>query len=133
MNNQLITDKLKKYFSDQNNILLAFLFGSTAAGRNSARSDVDVAVRLADGYSQTEVDKIWREIETIAQKEVDLVVLNDCRPTIAWTALRGKPLLIRNYRLYLSMITRVSAEAEDFREFVLDFWRWRKKLGGTFA
>lgn len=125
--------KLKSYFEKEPKVVMAFLFGSVAKGRQINESDVDLAVWLKDGYSLKDTNKIWRDAEILIGKNIDLIALNQARPTIGWAALRGEPIVIKNYRLYLRKMLEFSSEAEDFQEFVLDFWNLRKKLKGTFA
>ncbi|MBI1987422.1 MAG: nucleotidyltransferase domain-containing protein [Nitrospinae bacterium] len=123
-------EKLRHYFSQKEEVELAFLFGSAASGRMLSESDVDVAIWLKDFQNQQEINRLWGELEDLLRKEVDLVLLNRASPTIAWAALRGYPLLIRDHRLYLNLLLEVSREAEDFQDFVIDLWRWRRRIQG---
>lgn len=129
-----IISKLKTFFEGEESIKMAFLFGSAAKGRQTLESDVDVAVWFGQEYTLDDVDKLQGKIMDLLHRDnVDLIVLNQARPTIAWAAMRGKPLVIRDYRLYLRKMLDFSAEAEDFREFTFDLWRLRRKLRGSFA
>lgn len=112
---------------------MAFLFGSAAAEREISESDVDVAVWFGKDYTIEEVGKLQSGIESLLHRNVDLIVLNHARPTIAWAAMRGKALIIRNYRLYLRKMLDFSLEAEDFRSFIFELWALRRKLRGEFA
>lgn len=123
-------ERLRRYFSQKEGVELAFLFGSAAKGRMLPESDVDVAIWLKDPQNQEEINRLWGDLEDLLRKEVDLILLNRASPTIAWAALRGYPLLIQDYRLYLSLLLEVSREAEDFQDFVIDLWRWRRRIRG---
>jgi hypothetical protein len=61
-------------------------------------------------------------MERMTGREVDLIVLNDAAPTIAASALQGIPVVIKDRRLYLDFLLRVSGEAADYREWVESFW-----------
>lgn len=89
------------------------------------RSDVDVAIYLVNKYSIEDINHIAVELENLLGKDVDLIVLNQANASIAWAALRGIPILIRDRAFYLRYMLDVSREAEDFREWVLDLWRLR--------
>lgn len=72
-------------------VAAVYLFGSVAAGRDHARSDVDVAVLYRDGY----VPDGWARLELIADlslrlgREVDVAVLNDASPILGMQVLRN--------------------------------------------
>lgn len=126
-----IAARLGHFFSHRANIRMAFLFGSQARGKAGALSDVDVAVFFEPGYTQDDVALLWNELEDMLKKNVDLLVLNNAAPVLAWPALRGKPLLIRDRRFYLEYMLETSREAEDFMEYIVDLWRWRMRIRGN--
>lgn len=119
-------EKLKKFFEEKEKIIMAFLFGSFAKGKNWKNSDVDIAVYLKD-YSENEIIKLWNELEDLLKKDVDLIILNTCKPLIAWEALRGEKILIKDHNLYLDLLLNVSSEAIDLQEFILDVYKMRKE------
>lgn len=113
---------------------MAFIFGSVAADLAGSESDIDIAVYFAptdnkriEWESQTQYpteDKIWFDLERLTGKEVDLLVLNRAPVTIVDTILRGgRPLFIRDRKVYLELLLRTSREAEDYRDFIEDFWK----------
>jgi predicted nucleotidyltransferase len=129
---------LKEYFEKRDDVLMAFLFGSFAKARLHSESDIDVAVyfRPKSNYLEWEEfdmeydaeDKIWLDIERILHRNVDLVVLNRARCCIASSAINGIPIIIKDRGLYLDFMLRVTAEAEDFRETVEDYWRIKQAI-----
>jgi predicted nucleotidyltransferase len=119
---------LKGFFASREDIILAFLFGSVASGKTRDDSDVDIAVYFAEGYTKKAVNLLWSELEKLLESQVDLVLLNKDNPTLAWSALRGIPLLIRDRSFYLEYMLRVSREAEDLQDFIIDLYRRRKAL-----
>lgn len=123
-------NKLKKFFQAKKEISLAFLFGSQAKGKASLRSDYDIAVWFKDSPSLEKTEKLWGEIISLLDREVDLVVLNEARPTVAWAALRGKRLLLRDFPLFIKLLLSVSVEAEDIQDFNIDLWKLRARVGG---
>lgn len=121
--------KLKKYFHDKKDVQMAFLFGSIISGRHATDSDVDIAVYLTND----EVSRIWGEVETLLHANVDLIVLNDAKPAIAWSAICGERISIKDEKLFLDYYLKTSSEAEDFCDYIIDFWNWRKKIRGEKA
>jgi uncharacterized protein len=125
--------RIKDYLLKRQDLCMAFVFGSEASRSAGSESDLDIAVYFKptggeiEWESQTrypEEDRIWLDIEKLAGKDVDLLILNRAASTIADTVLReGKPLFIRDKGIYLDLLLRVSREAEDFREFIEDFYK----------
>jgi predicted nucleotidyltransferase len=119
---------LKDFFFKREEITLAFLFGSQAKGSTHPKSDFDIAVWFKNDPSIEQVNQLWDDIVKLLHKEVDLVVLNSARPTVAWAALRGNKILIRDFALYLRLFLNISREAEDMQNFTFEFWNWKKRL-----
>jgi predicted nucleotidyltransferase len=127
--------RIKDYLFKRQEICMAFVFGSEASRSAGSESDLDIAVYFTptrgeiEWESQTqypEEDRIWLDIEKLAGKDVDLLILNRAASTIADTVLReGKPLFIRDEKIYLDFLLRVSLEAEDYRDFVEDFYKMK--------
>ncbi|MGQ9780015.1 MAG: type VII toxin-antitoxin system MntA family adenylyltransferase antitoxin [Bacillota bacterium] len=126
-NLKVLSAKLGEYLASRNDVVLAFLFGSYPKGKATGRSDVDVAVYFSRAYNLATVNELTSALETLLQKNVDLIVLNEANPSVAWAALRGIPLLIRDRAFYLQYMLDVSREAEDFGEFIDDLWRLRRE------
>ncbi len=130
---------MRKYFEKRDDVTFAFLFGSTAKGHPTPLSDVDVAVyfypkrRRPLEYEELvyykEEDRIWGELERIAKKEVELLVLNRSPSTIAASAIRGVPIIIKDFGLYLDFMEVVTSEAIDFRELLVEDFIERYERG----
>lgn len=124
-------NQLRAFFSDHLNVGMAFLFGSRARGKTGPESDVDIAIYLLPGYTRQNIYDIWNALEDMLRKKVDLLLLNDSAPLLAWSALKGKRLFIRDSNFYVQYMLDISREAEDFQAYVLDWWRWRMKIKGA--
>lgn len=138
----MITDSdmktLRTYFEKGKEIAFAFLFGSQAKGTATGLSDVDIGVYFYPQKKhpieyEEEVfyageDEIWADLERIVGKEVELIVLNRVPATVAASAIRGIPLLIDDWGLYLDFMQVVTREAEDFMDFVIKDYDERAAL-----
>lgn len=110
---------------------MAFLFGSAARGRQTADSDLDVAVYFfatppgAEWEAQREYaeeDRIWTEVERITSMDTDLLVLNRAPATVAYAVLEEDcPIIIKDVSLYWGFFLAVSSAAEDFRQLTREF------------
>jgi len=131
---------LKEYFGKRDDVAFAFLYGSQAKGTSTRLSDVDVAVYFypkqrhpiefeeSDYYNENE-DDIWRELENLLRKDVELLVLNRAPSIISASALRGIPIVINDYRLYLDFMLIITDLADDFAEFLISDYKERNKIG----
>jgi len=126
--NDTISPLLKDYFQDRTDIAFAFLFGSQARGQATRLSDVDIAVyfypekrhpiQFEEEVFYKGEDDIWAELERMLHKEVELLVLNRVSSSVAASAIRGIPLAINDWGLYIDFMEVVTEEAEDFREMI---------------
>jgi len=126
-------DQIKNYLLKRHEVSMAFIFGSVSLGSAGDDSDLDIAIYFKTPNGEIEweshaqyptEDRIWLDLERLAGREVDLLVLNRAPATIVDTILReGRPLFVRNRKTYLDLLLRVGNEAEDYRNFVVDFFK----------
>ena len=121
-------NQLKSYFQSLKDISFVFLFGSCASGRTFKESDVDIAIYFKEEYSFERVKKIWSDLEDLLKKNIDLITLNTAPPLVGYSGIRGKAIVINDYATYLEYMLRISQEAEDFSEFLLDMWKLKEKF-----
>ncbi len=120
-----IIESLRIYFEKRDDVCLSFLFGSQAKSVSCQESDVDLAVYLNDESAESQ---IWLDVERIVKREVDLIILNRAKPIISWEAIKGIPIIIKDYRLYLDFLIEVSWEAQDLIEFNIDAWKMKEEV-----
>src|SRR3972149_9185108 len=131
-------ETLKSYFSTRKEIAFAFLFGSQARGSATKLSDVDIAVyfypkerhpiEYEEAVFYPSEDKIWSDLERIVKREIEMLVLNRVSASVAASAIRGTPLAINDWVLYLDFMEVVTHEAEDFREMFFEHFLERMKI-----
>lgn len=127
-----IIRRFSEYFAGRDDVTMAFLFGSWARGNVCVESDMDVAVyfkssREASGDEEfASEDEVWGDIERICGREVDLLILNRAAPFVAFSAVRGIPLVIKDRNLYISFLFNAMTEALDYQEFVESWWRMKR-------
>lgn len=137
MNVDKILERLKVYFEKRDDISFAYLFGSWAKQQEGIDSDVDIAIYFEPkgNYEWERTDfrsdsekSIWLDIEQIIEREVDLLILNRATPTIADSALRGIPIIIKNHNVYMDFLLRITSEAIDFRQWIESYWNLKEKM-----
>ena len=76
-----------------------------------------------------ERNDIWKNLETILKKEVELLVLNRAPSIIASSAISGIPLAINDHGLYLDFMLIITDLADDFAEFIISDYKERSGIG----
>ena len=130
-----LSEKLRGYFVQRDEIRLVYIFGSIAKGCANKLSDVDIAVFISEdstknypyGYRAQVITDLMKILKT---NNVDLVVLNRASPFLRFQVLRyGKLIFCR------SKLERVRFQVRTFNEYndtkrLVDFYfkENRKKL-----
>lgn len=108
---------IAKVLEQEQNILIAYLFGSHARGRGNRHSDVDVAVYLRRVPSKL-LDyqlNLAGEFSKALGNEVDLSILNVASPLLKYQVIKkGKVVHCRDERERVSFESRALDEYLDF-------------------
>ncbi|HXV60710.1 MAG TPA: nucleotidyltransferase domain-containing protein [Vicinamibacteria bacterium] len=89
--------KLQDVLRGRSDIRLAYLFGSTAHGRQRPSSDVDIGVLFASQPTPATLDGLAAELASAARQSVDLVNLGTAPPLLAHEIVsQGKILVCRD-------------------------------------
>lgn len=111
-----IAGTLGEFFRDKEEIFLAFVFGSAAAGNLKEGSDVDIAVLFENRPNFHDVLKITNAVSELTGREADIVVLNDSSPVIRMQVLKkGKLIKVRNAAIYNNFYVRTVKEYDDLK------------------
>lgn len=112
-------------------VVVAYLFGSRAAGRPRPRSDTDVAVLVESGVPREERFALSLRLpdvfEPAARTEVDVVVLNDAPLPLRGRVLRQRivlysrdePLRVRYESLTMRMYADFQVKARRLDQVLL--------------
>ena len=132
-------ERLKAYLATRQEVAFSFLYGSHAKGTATRRSDVDVAVyfyprerhpvEIEEEVFYPAESEIWGDLERLLGKEVELLVLNRVAATVAMSAVKGVPLLMRDWNLYLDFFENVTDIAEEFAGFIISQYEERAAIG----
>jgi predicted nucleotidyltransferase/plasmid maintenance system antidote protein VapI len=81
---QKIIDHFLSYFKSQNLVSRAWIFGSFARGDESLNSDIDVVIDVPQDRKFTffDLSEVKEQLEKIANKKVDVVMLHGLRPAM---------------------------------------------------
>lgn len=111
-------DRLRSVLEADPRIAFAILFGSRGRGSAHDRSDTDLAVGLARGarLSVVELGDLLSRLETAAGGPVDVVLLDEAGPGLAYRAFRdGRVIFERDRAALVARKARAILEYLDFR------------------
>ncbi|MCW5890161.1 MAG: nucleotidyltransferase domain-containing protein [bacterium] len=109
-------DDVRRVLEGLPDLRLAYVFGSVATGRDSASSDLDVAVLFADRIDSGRLDRLSERLSAAAGRPVDLVDLSKAPPLLAHQVVaRGTCLVSRDRSTQASFETRTVMRFLDTR------------------
>jgi predicted nucleotidyltransferase len=111
-------DALRRILAEDARIEYALVFGSSARGTAHAGSDLDVAVGLKSSMrlGALELGDLVSRLESAAGCPVDLVVLDEAPPGLAYRVFReGRVIVEKNHGALIERKTRAILEYLDFR------------------
>lgn len=111
-------DALRRVLESEPRVAYALLFGSGGRGTLRPDSDLDVGLGLVPATSMTalELGDLASRLETAAGRPIDLVLLDEASPGLAYRAFKdGRLLLERNRRALVERKARAILEYLDFK------------------
>lgn len=111
-------EELRRVLLDDHRVAYALLFGSEARGQSSSFSDVDVAVGFAKGIrlEPREIGELTARLEHAVERPVDLVIVEEASPPLAYRIFRdGRLLVDRDHAALVATKTRAILEYLDFK------------------
>lgn len=120
-------ERVREALSQREEILFAYLFGSAAERRDSELSDVDIAVYLDPSLPRAKMLEVLAEIasELEPRLKVDLVLLNTASPSLAFEAIKGRPIVVRDKGALKEFVYRTLKVYHDRRYYDL---RWARTV-----
>ena len=111
-------ERLRSVLETDPRIAYAILFGSRGRGSAHDGSDTDLAIGLVRGarLSATDVGEILSRLEAAARGHVDLVLLDEAGPGLAYRVFRdGRVIFERDRSALVDRKARAILEYLDFR------------------
>ena len=112
-------------------VVLAYLFGSQAEGRARPSSDVDIAVLLPYDTPRSKFFDVRLSLtnelmDLLHKNEVDVVVLNEATPLLAYQVLKNGKVLYEDSRThprvgFIVRVTKQYMDTEHFRQLSLKY------------
>ena len=119
-------ERLRSVLEADARVAYAVLFGSCATGEVHRHSDTDVAVGLVAGtsLSASDVGDLISRLEAAAGGSVDLVLLDEANPGLAYRIFRdGRLIVEKDHAALVARRARAILEYLDFRPVEETFTR----------
>ena len=121
-----IKTMLADYFQRQEEIEIAYIFGSIARGTESALSDIDIAILIDDQQINEDKFRYGYKAEILAdlmkilkKNNVDLVILNEANTLLRHRVLyHGKLIYSKNEKKRIAFQTTTIDKYVDFKELM---------------
>ena len=120
-----VSERLRDALREIPGLVSAYLFGSTATGREHRESDVDIALLVDRAAYPAAADRFDLRLTAsvvlrrATGREVDLVILNDAAPQFARSILtRGQRLLSNDPQQEHAHLRMVLSRAADLEPFL---------------
>lgn len=123
--------KMQTAFSNHDEIVAAYLFGSYAEGYARSDSDIDIGLLLSDNSNVGAMYPVHiaGELEDAAntKREIDVRILNNGTLRFLHQVLKGKLLFCRDDKKRIDFETSTIDSYLDFKPFLDDYDRMRKE------
>ncbi len=113
--------RITDYFKDRDEVSAIYIFGSAARGKETAESDIDIAVLIDDRKKGRKTyESLKKEYYSASPKfslrPIDIVVLNTAPPFLKHRIIKtGKVLFDRNRRLRVRFVANAIIEYLDYK------------------
>lgn len=121
MENKPEDKKLRDYFRRQDDVEFALIFGSTAVGRTTPMSDIDVGVYLRNGedalkMAERQIDITCAIMQLYRISQVDVVILNIANPFLGFQVLKdGRVVYVRDEKEFYKFKAVSLGRYQDIR------------------
>lgn len=112
-----MVDALREALDSEPDVVYALLFGSSARGTPGPGSDADVAVELAPGAARDAraLGRLIARLESVTDRQVDLVLLDEAPPPLAYRIFRDGHLIVE--RDHAALVARKARAILDYLDF----------------
>jgi uncharacterized protein len=114
-------ERIVHYFTERDEVVSVYLFGSSARGRKTKESDIDIAVLVDEsGPKKTDLERFRKEYYEASPGfslgPVDIVILNTAPPFLKYQVLKkGRILFDRERNLRVRFTEKAITEYLDYK------------------
>lgn len=121
MDREKLIKGIQEYLDDKNEVIAAYLYGSTASEIEGRESDLDIALLTHPFRDKVESYKAriryLQEIQRIVDRNVDISLLQEAGELLAYQILKkGKVIFERDRRSHISFAASKLLRCLDFQQ-----------------
>ena len=109
-----IIDRLKDYFSHDDDIEMVLLYGSVAKGTFNPKSDIDIALYSKKELSFEVLAKIQTELAIMFDREIDVADLKKAEGTFLYQIMTNAVKIKFEENIYVRYVMKALYFYEDF-------------------
>lgn len=109
-----LMNKLKEYFSHQNEIDTAILFGSFAKGTQHKHSDVDIAIHSKKCIGYETLANMQMELSLLCKREIDLADLSKAQGLFLYQIMTKGIRIKFDRNIYVKYLNDALCFREDY-------------------
>ncbi|WP_410509561.1 nucleotidyltransferase domain-containing protein [Methanosarcina hadiensis] len=123
MDPEQLEEKLSEFFSKENSVILAYLFGSIARGEANCLSDIDIAVLFDKNLTKKEAFDLQLRLmvdlgDLLKTNNVNFVVLNESPLLLTFNIIRDGVILKSEERERVHFETRIMSRYCDEEYYI---------------
>lgn len=108
-------EAITRALQEEDDLVLAYVFGSVADERATPSSDADVAVLATRPLGTDARKRLIQRLAHVTGRPIDLVDLREAgMPLLQIVLTEGREIICRDEAAKLALFTRMLADAEDF-------------------
>lgn len=108
-------EKLKTFFLSKPDIKIVIVYGSFASGKQTAESDLDLAIAGEKPFANEKLQQLVEELALFVLRPIDLVDLNVIHAPLTQEILtKGKIIKKTDLNLHVDLVNRMLREVTDF-------------------
>lgn len=124
-------EAISEVLQQEPTVVAAWLFGSRASGRAGPESDTDIGVLCVEPLGWDDLLELAVRLEAAAGGRIDLVDVASADSILAFEAVSGRRLFVRDTGRTAAAVSLIAREYESAMEYIKRGLKYRRELRGA--
>lgn len=109
--------RLVEFFGKRTDVLLVFVFGSAASGKETEESDIDIGILFSVQSDFYMITDLKNALNSVFKKEIDIADLNLASPILKMQVLKnGAPVFVKDKKYYNQFYVDTLNQYDDLKQ-----------------